>query len=258
MPIILLSNDDGIDAEGLQALIPGLGELGELWVVAPDSERSAAGRAVSLNRPLRVHERAPRRFAVNGTPTDCVLLATRHFLPARPDLVVSGINGGYNIGEDLDYSGTVAVAAEGALQGARASMAVSRKAGSGPDVLKHAVEVALHLARLLLVDALPKGSYMNVNVPVEPSWRLRFTRQGNPLPPGKIERRVDPRGQPYYWIANRPTEENPPPDTDRGALREACISVGLLTMDRSHPGPWRKPSLDWTPLILTPAKGLDA
>ncbi|HSA24281.1 MAG TPA: 5'/3'-nucleotidase SurE, partial [Myxococcota bacterium] len=122
---ILLTNDDGIHAPGLECLAQAFAGLGEVWVVAPHVERSACGRAVTLNRPLRVQEHGPHRLAVEGTPADCVLLACRHFLGGPPDVVVSGVNQGYNIGEDLDYSGTVAAAAEAALQGVRLALAVS-------------------------------------------------------------------------------------------------------------------------------------
>ncbi len=243
MPLILLTNDDGFGAPGLEALTARLSDLGQVWVIAPDVERSACGRAVTLHRPLRTVELAPRRIAVSGTPSDCVLLAVRSLLPAQPDLVVSGINNGYNIGEDVDYSGTVAAAAEGALQGAPASVAISVKAGSGPEILDEAAGFARRLAEALLARGLPEGTYLNVNLPSAPTRRVRWTRQGNRLPPGKVQVGEDPRGRPYYWVAERPDEVDPPPDTDRGAVQAGIISVSLLTLERTHRGAWTRPDL---------------
>jgi len=243
MPLILLTNDDGFAAEGLAVLAAQTADLGEVWVIAPEVERSACGRSVTLHRPLRARQLAARRFAVDGTPADCVLLAFRCLLPARPDLLISGINNGYNIGEDVDYSGTVAAAAEGALQGARASMAISVKAGSDEEVLERAAAFAHHLAKDLIASGLPAGTYLNVNLPPEATRRLRWTRQGNPLPPGNVQIGEDPRGRPYYWVAERPDEVDPPADTDRGAIRAGCISASLLTLQRTYPEPWAKPDL---------------
>lgn len=244
MPVLLLSNDDGISAPGIGHLEQALAGLGEIWVVAPDVERSATGRAVSLHRPLRVCERSPRHLAVDGTPADCILLATRSLLPALPDLVVSGVNNGYNIGEDLDYSGTVGAAAEGALQGARSSMAVSASADSDDEALMRAAALSRALAEILLLHPLPRASYLNINMPPAPTSRLRWTRPGSYLGPGDVERRVDPRGREYYWIGNRPEEAEPPPDTDRGALAAGCISASLLTLERSYRDPWSPPELE--------------
>ena len=243
MPLILLTNDDGFGAPGLQRLADGLSDLGEVWVIAPDVERSACGRAVTLHRPLRAMEHAHQRLSVDGTPTDCVLLAFRSLLQAKPDLVISGINNGYNIGEDMDYSGTVAAAAEASLQGAKAAVAISAKSGSGPEVLDGAVDFARHLAGQLLASGLPDQTYLNVNLPPEPTRRVRWTRQGNRLPPGKVQIGEDPRGRRYYWVGERPDEVDPPADTDRGAVQDGCISASLLTLERTHRGSWTRPDL---------------
>ena len=249
MPLILLTNDDGISAAGLSALQTAVADLGEVWIIAPHVERSACGRAVTLDRPLRVRELAPRRLAVDGTPADCVLLAFRTLLQSPPDLVMAGINHGYNVGEDLDYSGTVAAAAEAALQGAGSSVAISVKADSDVATIERAAGFARKLAVRLLERRLPPYTYLNVNMPTEaaeaaePSDRLRWTCQGNPLAPGEVETGIDPRGKPYYWIASRPEEASPPPDTDRGALEDGCISISLLTLDRNFRGDWERPDL---------------
>ncbi len=250
MPLILLTNDDGISAVGLSALKEAVADLGEVWTIAPHIERSACGRAVTLDRPLRVRELAPRELAVDGTPADCVLLAFRALLQSPPDLVIAGINHGYNLGEDLDYSGTVSAAAEAALQGAGSSIAISVKSGSDIAVIERAAGFASILAARLLEDRLPPYSYINVNIPPGPLDRLRWTRQGNPLAPGEVEAGIDPRGKPYYWIANRPDEIRPPPDTDRGALADGCISMSLLTLERNFRGDWERPDLGRDGLLV--------
>jgi len=240
-----LTNDDGIDAPGLQALESGLGALdADIWVVAPNVERSACGRSVTLDRPLRVERVGERRMAVDGTPSDCVLLAFRKLLSPRPDVVVSGINRGFNVGEDVDYSGTVGAASEATLQGARVSLAVSVEANSFERVVKSAAEFTLDLVQALLDQPPPKGCFVNANLPPDHQKRFRWTRQGNPLPAGKVEVGADPRGKEYYWIAERPDEENPPADTDRGALSDGYISLSLLTLDRNAQQTWTRPALE--------------
>jgi 5'-nucleotidase len=244
MPVILLTNDDGIHAPGLQALETALSALGaDIGVVAPHVERSACGRSVTLDRPLRVEQLGERRLAVDGTPSDCVLLAFRKLLSPQPDVVVSGINCGFNVGEDVDYSGTVGAASEAALQGAKVSLAVSVKAKSFERTVESAGEFTLGLVQALLDQPPPKGCFVNVNLPPDHQKRYRWTRQGNPLPAGHVEVGTDPRGKEYYWIAERPDEDNPPPDTDRGAVREGCISLSLLTLDRNAQQAWTRPLL---------------
>jgi 5'-nucleotidase len=241
---ILLTNDDGIHAPGLAQLARAFEDLGEVWILAPHVERSACGRAVTLGRPIRVHELGPRRLAVEGTPADCVLLACRHFLGGPPDLAISGINQGYNIGEDLDYSGTVAGAAEATLQGAPWSLAVSVRFDADPACVARAARLARWLAEHASRAPLPAGSFLNLNLPPVAGQQIRLTRQGNQLPPGEVEIRIDPRGRAYYWLGNRPEERDPPEDTDRGALRRGFVSLGLVTLARTHPGPWQPPDLE--------------
>jgi 5'-nucleotidase len=244
MPMILLTNDDGIHAPGLRALESGLAALGaDIWVVAPHVERSACGRSVTLDRPLRVERLGERRLAVDGTPSDCVLLAFRKLLSPQPDVVVSGINRGFNVGEDVDYSGTVGAASEAALQGARVSLAVSVKAKSFEQVVESAAEFTRELVQALLDQPPPPGCFINANLPPDHQKRFRWTRQGNPLPAGNVEVGTDPRGKEYYWIAERPDEDDPPPDTDRGAVSEGCISLSLLTLDRNARQVWTRPQL---------------
>jgi 5'-nucleotidase len=222
-PLILLTNDDGIHAPGIRALEKGLDGLGEIWTVAPHVERSACGRAVSLRRPLRVHEMGERRLAVDGTPADCVLLAYRKLLPRPADVVVSGINHGHNIGEDLDYSGTVGAAAEAALHGAPTALAISVSATSNSDTFAHAAAVCRSLLKELLPHPLPPHCYLNINLPDQASRRIRWTRPGNPLGLGDVTERIDPRGTRYFWIGNRPDESSPLPCS---AWNEAIAAIG--------------------------------
>lgn len=243
MSEILLSNDDGIDSPGLAALQQAMEGLGRVWVVAPDGERSACSRSITLDRPLRVKQHAKRRFAVNGTPADCVLLACRTLLPRTPELVVAGVNLGYNIGEDLDYSGTVGAAAEGAQQGARLAVAVSTIYTADRELLRQAADFAAKLIARLPLLAIPGRTYLNINVPPHNNGQARWTRQGNPLPHGSVVIGSDPRGKKYYWIAERPDEKEPPSDTDRGALARGYISVSLLTLVRDFSGRWEAPAL---------------
>ena len=243
MPRILLTNDDGILAPGLRVLEESLASWGELWVVAPQVSVSACGRGVSLHRPLRVTEHGPRRLAVDGTPSDCVLLAFRALLPAHPEVVVSGINNGINVGEDLDYSGTVAGAAEGALQGARLSLALSADEKLAPGDLEWVAATGRALAEALWPGPGLANTFFNINFPPGRTQRIRWSRQGNFLGTGTVESGLDPRGRRYYWIGDRPREKSPPADTDRGALADGCVSISLLTLDRSVRCDFRPPAL---------------
>jgi 5'-nucleotidase len=238
---VLITNDDGISSPGLRLVEEAFAEFGEIWVVAPESEHSACGRSVTLNRPLRVKEINNRRFAVNGTPSDCVLLAFRRLLPSHPDIVISGLNHGHNIGEDLDYSGTVGAAAEGALQGARVSLAISADERCRPEELVWSAGVVRTLASRLLTNIPPQGTYLNVNFPRQPTTQVRWTRPAHFLGTGQVEQCEDPRGKIYYWISARPNDDHPSADTDRGALAHGIISLTLLTLVRDHYGEWARP-----------------
>ena len=238
---ILITNDDGIFSPGLRLLEEAFAEVGDVWVVAPECENSACGRSVTLHRPLRVKEIHHRRFAVDGTPADCVLLAFRCLVPDRPDVVVSGINRGNNIGEDLDYSGTVGAAAEGALQGARVALAVSADERSQSEDLAWAGGVSRTLTHRLLRNLTPKGTYLNINFPRRPTTRVQWTQPAHFLGTGQVDRCEDPRGNRYYWISTRPQDTHPSADTDRGALAQGIISLTLLTLVRNHDGEWERP-----------------
>src|SRR5499426_3581266 len=175
--VILVTNDDGIHAAGLAALAEALASLGEVYVIAPDREQSAVGHALTLHRPLRVDRLGERRFAVNGTPSDCVNLGVLGLLPEPPVLVVSGINHGSNLGDDVTYSGTVSAAMEGTLLGV-SSMAVSQADGE-PGDFEGAGRIAQLVAARVLVEGLPAKTLLNVNVPRGDVKGIRMTRLGH-------------------------------------------------------------------------------
>jgi 5'-nucleotidase len=234
-PVILVTNDDGIHARGLAVLAEALAEIGEVYVVAPDREQSAVGHALTLHRPLRVDRVAERRYAVNGTPSDCVNLAVLGLLPEPPVLVASGINHGTNLGDDVTYSGTVSAAMEGTLLGVP-SMAVSQadpEADGGFDV---AGAVARAVAMRLLVEGLPAKTLLNVNVPRGEIKGIRLTRLGHRVYREKVIREVDPRGRPYYWIGAGPPEWAEDASADIAVVHDGYASVTPLHLDLTHHG----------------------
>jgi 5'-nucleotidase len=235
--IILVSNDDGIHAAGVRALEAALAPLGEVWVVAPDRQQSAASHSLSLHRPLRVEEVAPRRLAVDGTPTDCVNLAVNGILPERPVLVVSGINHGANLGDDITYSGTVSAAMEGTLLGISA-LAVSQViARDGPPDFEAAARFAARLARAVLGTGLPPDTLLNVNVPAGPAAEMRgyaVTRQGKRRYADAIVEKVDPRGKKYYWIGGSELDFVVEEGTDFAAVSSGYVSITPLHLDLTN------------------------
>jgi 5'-nucleotidase len=230
--IILLSNDDGIQSEGLTALEQSLAHLGELYTVAPDRAQSSTSHSLTLHRPLRVHELGPRRMAVNGTPVDCVKLALTGLLPAKPDLVVSGINKGPNLGDDIIYSGTVSAAIEGTLLGIPA-IAVSLVTFVNFD-FRAAAEFTARLIESIQKPGIPAGTLLNVNVPDLPRDQLKgwkFTRMGKRHYSETIVERVDPRGGKYYWIGGDDLGFAHDDGTDCVAVHEGYVSVTPLQCD---------------------------
>ena len=233
--VILVSNDDGIQSEGISALEEALKTVGEVYTVAPDRERNAVSHALTLHRPLRVQELADRRFAVDGTPTDCVNLAVKGFLPVRPQLVVSGINKGPNLGDDVMYSGTVSAAIEGVLLGIP-SIAVSIAAFRDYS-FEVAAEFAAGLASRVLEKGIPPDTLLNVNVPHLPAREIkgfRITRQGKRRYGNAIVERTDPRGEKYYWIGGDDLGFVHEEGTDCVAVHEGFISVTPLHIDLTN------------------------
>lgn len=228
---ILVCNDDGIHSKGIHALADALRGIGEVFVVAPDRERNAAGHALTLHKPLRVEPFGERLFAINGTPTDCVNLGVR-LMRGRPDLVVSGINKGENLGEDVTYSGTVSAAMEGTLLGVP-SFAISL-AAEGEYRFETAAGFAQRLSRLILSRGLPAGTLLNVNVPNLPEKKIKgvkLTHLGKRIYKDIIVEKVDPRGKKYYWIAGTRIVFEGDRRSDFQALRAGKISVTPLKLD---------------------------
>ena len=234
---ILVTNDDGIYSPGLMALYQELRGLGEVAVVAPESEQSAVGHAISLITPLRVKKvsLAPgiNGYAVAGTPADCVKIALAELLPQPPSLVVSGINLGPNVGINVLYSGTVSAATEATILGVKA-MAVSLNTYKDADWATAARLARKILARLTTWDGWPPGICLNVNLPALPEERIKgvkVTRQDIGPLVEHFERRVDPREHIYYWLAEINERRNPEPDTDYGALSAGYISITPIHYD---------------------------
>src|SRR5262245_62263515 len=234
---ILITNDDGYGAEGVKALGESLAEVGTVWVIAADREQSGQGHALTLNDPLRFHKRGPRHFVVQGTPTDCVYLGIHAILKAegRPRLVVSGINRGYNLGDDITYSGTVSAAFEATLLGVP-SFAVSQEVREGVVDFGPAADYAAKLAQRILEQPLPPGMLLNVNVPSVPPKGARLTRQGRRTYPQGVVERVDPTGRQYYWLGGIPPKWDEDPDSDFAAIREGLVSLTPLHLDLTHYG----------------------
>jgi 5'-nucleotidase len=230
---ILLSNDDGVQSRGLAALAAAFPH-DEVWTVAPDREQSASSHSISLHRPLRVTELGERRFAVDGTPTDAVYMGLNLVLKGRrPDLVISGVNHGPNLGNDVLYSGTVAAAMEGALLGVHA-LAVSL-AGSPPYEFEHAAAFTAALARRLIATAPPAPVLLNVNVPPGPVKGYRFARLGKRTYGCEVVEGTDPRGRKYYWIGGAGAANEDIPHSDCNAVfKDGLVSVTPIHLDWSH------------------------
>lgn len=228
-PVILVTNDDGIDAPGLAALARAATALGRVVVVAPDRERSGAGHALTLMRPLRVVKRGDDRFQVDGTPTDCVHLGVFNLTGGRPpDLVLTGINRGLNVGDDVTYSGTVAGALEATLLGIPAIAFSSDRDANGDSDYRVAAALVVPLATQLLAGGLRAGVFLNVNVPCGTPRGVRVTRQGTRSYRAGALERFDPSGRPYFWIAGADVTPAEEADGDHAAIQEGWVSITPL------------------------------
>ncbi|MFQ5764349.1 MAG: 5'/3'-nucleotidase SurE [Rhodospirillales bacterium] len=242
---VLVANDDGIEAPGLKLLLRVLAPLaGEVWVVAPEREQSAASHSLTLRRPLRIRRLSERRFAIDGTPTDSVLLGITEVLKDQPpDIVISGVNRGGNLGEDVTYSGTVAAAMEGTLLGVP-SIAVSQVYRDGHRVKWGTAEKWTgRVLKSLTAEPWPAGVLMNVNLPDVTARRvtgIEITRQGRRKIGSDLLASIDPRGKPYFWIGAQRREERYRRGTDLEAVRRGAVSVTPLTMDLTHGPTLRK------------------
>jgi 5'-nucleotidase len=229
MTRILVTNDDGVFSEGIKLLAEALMAVGEVVVVAPDREQSATGHSLTLHRPLRVQKLEENRYGVDGTPTDCVNLGVLHLLKdAPPDLVVSGINFGSNMGDDVTYSGTVSATFEGTLLGIP-SVAFSQEVAEGFSFAPGA-RYARRLIGELARRELPRDLLLNVNFPAGPIRGARFTRLGRRNYQQSVVEKLDPRGRKYYWIAGTPIWQ-PGEGTDFAAVSQGMVSVTPLHLD---------------------------
>ena len=236
-PLILVSNDDGIGARGIRMLIKALRPLGRVVAVAPDQERSAASHSITLHRPLRVKKVGRDLYSVDGTPTDCVMIGMHEILREKPDLIVSGINHGANLGDDVHYSGTVSAAFEGGIFGI-SSIAVSLVSEDGGD-MNVAANFAAKLAKKVLRDGLPKGIILNVNVPPIPAKLItgyEITKQGKRNYGDIIVEKVDPKGRKYYWIGGDEANFENIPYSDCNAIRAGKISITPLRVNLTDRG----------------------
>jgi 5'-nucleotidase len=231
-PLILLSNDDGVHAPGLAAAEEALRPLCDLVVAAPDRERSATSHSISLDRPLRADELRPGVFSIAGTPVDCVYLALLHLVPRKPDLVVSGINRGYNLGSDVFYSGTVAAAVEGALRGVP-GVAFSLEWQRQPDFAPAGAFVRALVSEVLSRGeaAIPQGALLNVNVPAGEIAGYEITFLGRRVYRDLVDVRQDLRGRAYYWIGGPEADVEDLPGSDTNAVRARRVSVTPLGLD---------------------------
>jgi 5'-nucleotidase len=237
---LLCTNDDGILAVGIETLVRAAEPLGEVHVVAPDREQSATSHSLTLHHPVRPVQRGERRWQVDGTPTDCVLLAVEALMPERPDFVLSGVNHGQNMGEDVLYSGTVAAAMEGLSLGIP-SIAISFAAGdlrADPRRLTDQAELLGRLlAHLVALPYLPTDTLLNVNLPPLPPDEVkgvRVTRLGRRVYSNSLTPMSDPWGRKIYWIGGGSAEWSGEPDSDFQAVRDGYISVTPLRLDLTH------------------------
>ncbi len=230
-PLILLTNDDGVQAPGLHALRDALEPMSKPVVVAPASEQSATSHSITLQRPLFPTQHGPDVYALDGTPADCVYVAlfSEHFLPRRPDLVVSGINHGVNLGTDIFYSGTVAGAREAAIRGIPA-IALSHAGADGfGEVAEQARKMALRLLEVVAPDGPPV--LLNVNFPRGPIKGVRTTRLARRLYEGRVLARHDPYGREYFWLGGNPVDRDHAEGSDTQALRNGFVSVTPLALE---------------------------
>ena len=232
---ILITNDDGIHSEGIKALENALKEIGEIYVVAPESEMSGASHSLTLARPLRIRQIDERHWTIDGTPTDCVTFAINHILKPEqmPHICASGINHGANLGDDATYSGTVAGAMEASILGIP-GIAFSLAANRNQDFTE-AVKVAKKLTKKALTEGLPNGTLLNVNVPKGVPKGVRVTKQGLKNAQPLITEHTDPRGKLYYWIGEQRNGFHPDEGgSDFEAIDEGYVSVTPLRSDLTN------------------------
>ncbi len=229
-PLLLLTNDDGVDAPLLAGLAAALAVDHDVLIVAPERQRSAASHAITLHKPLRAREVGPGRWSLSGTPVDCIYVGVLRLAPRRPALVVSGPNDGFNLGTDVFYSGTVAGAREGALRGLPGvALSISPRATHVPDALAFAAALVRSA-----VGALPGGELLNVNIPGHGERRYAWTTLGRRNYADDVTERADPWGRPYYWIGGGSTGHDDVPGSDCNAVADGLASVTPIRLDVDH------------------------
>jgi 5'-nucleotidase len=232
-PHILLTNDDGIQADGLRMLAEALEEFATVSVVAPSQEQSGAAQSLTLRQPIICNKVGERQWAVDGTPADCVIVALHRLLPEQPDLVISGINHGANLGENVYYSGTVGAAREAAIHHIPA-LAMSLCSKKNEVKFKNAARIACATAELILKEGLPDQVLLNVNVPEPWNGGVKFTRQSKKITRNQLHEGQDPRGRTYYWLFEQRIDKDVAPDSDYAAIFEGAVSITPLHLDPTH------------------------
>jgi 5'-nucleotidase len=233
MPHVLITNDDGIYAEGLRALVNVCKDIGTVSVVAPSQERSATAQSLTLRQPIFCEQVAEREWAVEGTPTDAMIVALHRLFPEPPDLVISGINRGGNLGENVFYSGTVGAAMEATINHLPA-IAVSLVHRGAGFVYDSAAQFTRQLADLVLNKGLPPGVLLNVNVPLGWKTGVRFTRQSKKITRNVLQEGTDPRGRTYFWLNEQEVITGLDPTSDYAAVFDNQVSITPLELDRTH------------------------
>jgi len=232
MKTLLVTNDDGIDSIGIQALAKELRDLGRVIIVAPDRDKSAVSHSLTMHRPLRIKHLEDDMIVIDGTPTDCVVIALQKILSSPPDLLVSGINNGPNLGDDISYSGTVAAALEGTMH-CIPSMAISMVEKNTN--FQYGAELGAHLAAKVLEHGLPENTLLNVNIPPGKTIKgLRVTRQGRSLWRDSIHETTDPWGEKLYWIGGGLPITDSAADTDIVATAAGYVTVTPIHLDKTN------------------------
>lgn len=233
MTTILITNDDGIHSLGIKSLQEALQPLGKTIVIAPERDNSAVSHSLTMHRPLKVQQLEEDVYSVDGTPTDCVAIALKKILSKPPDLLVSGINAGANLGDDISYSGTVSAAIEATMYGI-ASIAIS-VGGPPPLQFGGAMQVAACMARKVLENKLPEKTLLNINVPSGETYNtIRITKQGRRLWQNAIQETLDPWGNKRYWIGGGTPLADPQQDTDAYAFAAGNVSITPIQLDLTN------------------------
>jgi len=240
MTVILVTNDDGVNSPGLLSLFNAMKQLGDAHIIAPDRERSAASRSLTMHRPLKVERLKKRVYSVNGTPTDCVAIGINKILSEKPALVVSGINKGANLGDDIFYSGTVSAAMESTIMGIPSlaiSLVIERQPGNSPLYFETPAKTAVEICRYILKRSLPCDTLLNINVPnvtMDKIKGIKFTRQGKRVYDNAVHDILDPHGNQQYWIGGGEASWEKGTDTDIQAIENGYISITPIHLDLTN------------------------